>query len=670
MTTVQATLLADFSPGDESSEFSEFSSVDDRLYFDVNEDQLWQTDGTPTGTQLLAEVDRIGETISWPSQDLVLFKVRDAQGLSLWRTDGTTEGTFPLLPNLAESTVAAGNTDGLGYLQMDNALYRSDGTVSGTQLIHENVQLDTIVATEDAIYFQAVGEQETNSIRRWTDSGGEAVQLTLSPRDGIKNADFRNWTPAGNRVFFSYETSESIEGGPSRLYRTFLFQLMSDSTMPELVAELDGRMGETESVNGNLLFGFVRRDLPPSVWTSNGTAQGTIPIVERTHYSSHLDTSGAFFVNDYFVFPLQHTGLFRTDGTLEGTTQLPGRGYLGVGVQLIGTHAGEYFLKSTESDHCGCEHVYVTATDGESMRSAGSVGWGEVAVEDDGFVVTQYYRPEHRNELRQVSISVPPAIRDTVRGVTFPHSNTSMGVFANSGQVWYYQTYVPYRIDADGDRISRYGRTDPSASGLPDRTIDPFPAPLLSGNQSWFIETVGMTRKGKPYSAPLFLANRSQLYVFDGGDTPRTVVELENIERLEFIYDEFGLYFLNSNADAGEEIWFSDGTSSAPIVADIFPGPLSSEPELLNWNGAVFAIATTPNEGRELFAMTANVESKLPQSADLTDDGVVDFADLFILSTNYGKTDQLLAQGDIDGDRRVSFADFLLLADQYTELAS
>ena len=61
--------------------------------------ELWSTDGTPTGTQLLADVrpgyqsSQAIQFVTLPS-GLIMFTARTEQhGWELWRTDGTTAGT-------------------------------------------------------------------------------------------------------------------------------------------------------------------------------------------------------------------------------------------------------------------------------------------------------------------------------------------------------------------------------------------------------------------------------------------------------------------------------------------------------------------------------------------------------------------------------------------------
>src|SRR5439155_1327520 len=54
------------------------------------------------------------------------------------------------------------------------------------------------------------------------------------------------------------------------------------------------------------------------------------------------------------------------------------------------------------------------------------------------------------------------------------------------------------------------------------------------------------------------------------------------------------------------------------------------------------------------------------KSGDVTQDAVVNFADLLVLGQNYGKA-ATFAQGDLNHDGRVDFADLLILAQTYSQ---
>jgi ELWxxDGT repeat protein len=106
-TTDGTQLLKDINPGGSDSGFTynflgDFTELNDRLYFGANDgengNELWVSDGTAEGTQLLVDIDP-GASSSYPSDftelnDRLYFGANDGEnGRELWVSDGTAEGT-------------------------------------------------------------------------------------------------------------------------------------------------------------------------------------------------------------------------------------------------------------------------------------------------------------------------------------------------------------------------------------------------------------------------------------------------------------------------------------------------------------------------------------------------------------------------------------------------
>lgn len=136
----------------------ELTSVGDTLFFvqrntDIGE-ELWKSDGTPEGTVLVRDIrpeERSnGVAVNLASDpgnlidvDGTLFFVADdgVNGRELWKSDGTPEGT-QLVENIAEDAnpdfptgiqiEQATTVDGILYFQTGNELWQSDGTQVGT----------------------------------------------------------------------------------------------------------------------------------------------------------------------------------------------------------------------------------------------------------------------------------------------------------------------------------------------------------------------------------------------------------------------------------------------------------------------------------------------------------------------------------------------------------
>ncbi len=96
-------LLRDIAPGSISSNPANLMRVGDLLYFTADDgttgQELWRTDGTPAGTVLVKDVDpRLGvgssiEPLAAFGDRLVFSATTAATGRELWLSDGTTAGT-------------------------------------------------------------------------------------------------------------------------------------------------------------------------------------------------------------------------------------------------------------------------------------------------------------------------------------------------------------------------------------------------------------------------------------------------------------------------------------------------------------------------------------------------------------------------------------------------
>ena len=86
-----------------------------------------------------------------------------------------------------------------------------------------------------------------------------------------------------------------------------------------------------------------------------------------------------------------------------------------------------------------------------------------------------------------------------------------------------------------------------------------------------------------------------------------------------------------------------------------------------NLSGEVLSMTSTAQLDRNSANDTARIEIEVqsPITGDINHDRSVDFADFLILSGNFGRKDALAEDGDIDGDQVVGFSDFLILAQHF-----
>lgn len=146
-------MVADVNPGSESSNPENIFVIGDTVYFTANDGvhgrELWKSDGTETGTVMVADINPgsgssdAGQFTNW--NDILYFVAGDGgNGLELWKSDGTQTGTT-LVADINSGT-AGSNPQRLtvsgSWLYMvandgthGRELWKSDGTSGGTSLV-------------------------------------------------------------------------------------------------------------------------------------------------------------------------------------------------------------------------------------------------------------------------------------------------------------------------------------------------------------------------------------------------------------------------------------------------------------------------------------------------------------------------------------------------------
>jgi ELWxxDGT repeat protein len=240
-------------PGAYPTNLVEFN---DKLYFTANNgengNELYVSDGTAEGTQLLADL-RTGEDIfgntygSYPDNFLefngkLYFSADNGEnGGELYVTDGTKEGT-ELLVDIYPGEDNYGNINGSQpsnlvefndkfYFSAGNEengveLFVSDGTAAGTQLVADiNQDTDSsgfpyssspsgLVVFNDKLYFTA-NDSENGSELYVSDGTTEGTQLVADIFPGLNNYSFPNssspsdLTVLGDELFFSASNGEA-----------------------------------------------------------------------------------------------------------------------------------------------------------------------------------------------------------------------------------------------------------------------------------------------------------------------------------------------------------------------------------------------------------------------------------------------------------------------------
>ncbi len=169
-TVTGTTMVWDIFPGTSSSFILGLTNINGTVYFSANDGvngiELWKSDGTLSGTVLVRDINpgsnnsNAGQYgmflgINPPSFFLVNGKIvftatTSTNSIQLWSTDGTTAGT-QVLSNIPVSNLSSNfaaykdntNKDFL-FFTAGTSLWRTDGTVAGTFGRTENALIDAL----------------------------------------------------------------------------------------------------------------------------------------------------------------------------------------------------------------------------------------------------------------------------------------------------------------------------------------------------------------------------------------------------------------------------------------------------------------------------------------------------------------------------------------------
>ncbi|MFP2903622.1 ELWxxDGT repeat protein [Pyxidicoccus sp. 3LFB2] len=340
-------LVRDLAPGSLSSSWpSQLRVIGNVLFFQANDPnlgiELWKTDGTEAGTQLVSDVSP-GSPSSNPMNlthvgGVLYFTAEDGvTGRELWKSDGTPSGTLrvkDLRPGVTgatpEALTAVGNAL---FLSADNGalgleLWRSDGSDPGTSLV-KDIRIGTadsdpqaLIAFNGSLFFSA--DVEGLGREPWLcDGTAPGTRLLQDVYAGVRSSSVSPMAAMNGALLFGAHngvngmelwTSDGTSQG-TRLLRDI--QPGSASGSPSDLQFLGGRVY------------FKANDGQTGIepWTSDGTSDGTRLLrdinVAGTSGNSGFGPRIAFKDRVYFgASNGTGTTLWRTDGTTEGTVSL------------------------------------------------------------------------------------------------------------------------------------------------------------------------------------------------------------------------------------------------------------------------------------------------------------------------------------------------------------
>lgn len=362
-TAAGTVLLKDINPGATGSQIgNDAVLLNGFVYFTAvtaaEGREIWKTDGTTAGTTLLKDlVAGTGSSNTeanynlFSSDSYLLFSAQTGgNGFELWKSDGTAAGTNLLAdinPGAASSN--AGTFFKLGNTVLFRALaaaygtelWKTDGTTAGTVLVKDinpgvstssGVFSDYFYAFNGKAYFDAIG---TNGEELWSTDGTTAntqqVKNIEPGTTGSINFLFNAITvgnkfifPSSNLMGTRYELwqSDGTEAGTTRIK-----DFTDGGSYPIIMNTYSLYSGATQPLfQGNKFFLYATTAANGTeLWMSDGTEAGTVLVKDlNPGIGDGLATPTFQYTQDAIYFAaddgLNGNEVWKSNGTASGTT--------------------------------------------------------------------------------------------------------------------------------------------------------------------------------------------------------------------------------------------------------------------------------------------------------------------------------------------------------------
>ncbi len=335
----------------------EYVILNSKIYFTgidlTNGKELWVTDGTDGGTQLVKDIYP-GTQSSSPrgllvfNNNVYFFARTAAHGVELWKSDGSAGGTAEVKdinPGADSSyddtyTTFFANNNVLYFNANDGThgteLWKTDGSAGGTVMIKD---INTGSDSSNAENFTALGTtvlfsatDAAHGTELWkTDGTTTGTVLVKDIASGANGSSPGQFVLFNNKVLFttvnalfqfSIYSTDGTSGGTTVVKSfTLGFPLLSLSVI----------------INNKLFFNATTQASGSELWSTDGTTAGTalfddinpgkkssgaiilpdfLSFGQGGNYQTHLFNGNAFFVADDGTHGAE---LWITNGTLAGT---------------------------------------------------------------------------------------------------------------------------------------------------------------------------------------------------------------------------------------------------------------------------------------------------------------------------------------------------------------
>jgi len=352
------------------------------LYLFTVDGELWRSDGTRRGTFVLSgdslSLDG-GEAFALAGRTLYFGGCDAAHGCGLARSDGMPAGTSVVAGTGANGRIvkiALLNRAGGGLaFSTASALWASDGTAAGTRSLHTfdtsgfPSSVSRLTAAASRVFFVAPAPHP----QLWSSDGTAAGTRQLT-RFAAPNAFYQTsgLKVSGDRVYFVADdvthgadiwTSDGTPSGTRAVtgfgfHDPFGYGDSGGDPMP---------VRQMKTAGGRLIFRASDGLTPVKLWSTNGDPASTAPLAD---VEPATDTS-LLRVGGRVVFFDRDGAGWGTDGTGAGTVRLPGvggRAFAGpfplLGGAVLATDAGLWLSDGTPAHTRRLTDVALSLYDG------------------------------------------------------------------------------------------------------------------------------------------------------------------------------------------------------------------------------------------------------------------------------------------------------------------
>lgn len=553
------------------------------LFFIGANGELGTTDGTAAGTRIL----RTGAAPKTSSTVTVLNGVAyfphddGIHGRELWRSDGTEAGTR-LVRDASDSDqgihwISAGETRVHYYARERGRpaleLFQSDGTEAGTRVVHSpggawkgsSSAYPYLLTRGDTVFYAA--DDGTHGTEPWVFDGTSARMIANVAPETPGSSNPQNLLAAADRLFFNARGDDS---NASPVWST-------DGGAPVILGH-----GTPLAANGNTVYSRSGR---AQLWRSDGPGREVLVKDFDQGFNTPEVKDVKVIGGRVYVRADdgRETRLYVTDGTPAGTKAVTDGG-----VSEIFDLAGRAYFWSNgalfTTDGTYASTRTVARIPGEFVRAiAGPVAFGGALyvfarLDDDAFLWKFTGGPNEVTLVAELPFaSYEPRVHVAAAGTSLLFTWRADGIHGN--QLW---------------------KTDGTAAGTTmlrefSLGLTSF-TPLVSLGQRVVFGVDDGTRGVEPW-------------VSDG--TPEGTLLLRDVSGVapgsspsDFAVANGVAYFAAKDELTGRELWRTDGTPQGThLAADIHPGtPWSAPAGMSPVGNTLYFAATDPAFGRELLA--------------------------------------------------------------------